>query len=44
LSIPIGMLFDDVGYHTIFFIISCVVIASLIVGSFTLSNKKIEHK
>lgn len=41
LSIPVGMLFDQVGYHTIFYIISCVVIISLIVGIFTLSNKRV---
>lgn len=40
LSIPIGMLFDKVGYHTIFFIISCIVIISLAIGLFTLSDKK----
>lgn len=40
LSIPIGMLFDKVGYHTIFFIISGVVILSLVIGLMTLSNKK----
>lgn len=41
LSIPIGKLFDRVGYHTIFYIISCVVIISLIVGFITLSNKRV---
>ncbi|WP_392562007.1 oligosaccharide MFS transporter [Orbus sturtevantii] len=43
LSIPIGMLFDDVGYHKIFFVVSCIVIVSLIIGTFTLSNKRVEN-
>lgn len=45
LSIPIGMLFDEIGYHSTFFVISAVVIASLVLGLFTLSDKKVisEH-
>ncbi|WP_392566491.1 oligosaccharide MFS transporter [Utexia brackfieldae] len=41
LSIPIGMLFDRIGYHQIFFVIACIVIISIIAGLFTLSNKKL---
>lgn len=42
LSLPIGRLFDKVGYHTIFLIIASVVIAMIIQGYFTLSKKS--HK
>ncbi|MEX3022458.1 oligosaccharide MFS transporter [Kluyvera sp. STS39-E] len=38
LSLPIGRLFDKLGYHSIFFIIAAAVVAIIVFGSFTLSK------
>lgn len=40
LSLPIGKLFDRVGYHSIFFIISSAVAAMVLLGLLTLSKKR----
>lgn len=40
LSLPIGRLFDKVGYHSIFFIISSAVAAMVLLGLLTLSKKR----
>ena len=39
LSLPIGKLFDKVGYHEIFLIMASIVVVTLIFGYFTLSKK-----
>ena len=40
LSMPLGELFDRVGYQQIFYLISAIVVIMLIFGSFMLSGKK----
>ncbi|CAK9885903.1 MAG: Sucrose permease [Candidatus Erwinia impunctatus] len=40
LSIPLGKLFDQIGYQKVFFIISCVVVLMLVFGTSLLSNRK----
>lgn len=39
LSLPIGKLFDKVGYQEIFLIMASIVVITLIFGYFTLSKK-----
>lgn len=40
LSLPIGKLFDRVGYQSIFYIMASIVVLTLIFGYFTLSKKQ----
>lgn len=40
LSLPIGQLFDKVGYQSIFFIMAGMVVLTVIFGYFTLSKKR----
>lgn len=39
LSLPIGRIFDNVGYHSTFFIMASVVLVTILFGYFTLSKK-----
>lgn len=39
LSLPIGRIFDKVGYHSTFFIMAGVVLVTILFGYFTLSKK-----
>lgn len=42
LSLPIGRLFDKVGYHSTFYIMAGVVVCTILFGYITLSKKKPE--
>ncbi|AHG18539.1 MFS transporter [Chania multitudinisentens RB-25] len=42
LSLPIGQLFDKIGYQSIFFLMAGIVILTIFFGYFTLSKKKHE--
>ena len=42
LSLPIGKLFDRIGYQSVFFMMAGIVVLMVLFGSFTLS-KKTQH-
>lgn len=44
LSLPIGWLFDKLGYQPVFFIISGLVVLTILFGYITLSKNKYQHE